>query len=137
MLKWTDMIHQFYDPFHKNVEDTLENSERASGERELGYDPESGKVSVEPVSKNNPDSLKAPDSPDSAPAGPTQAERSGENNGNISSINSAKASEPNYSMDAATRLTTTAPCPSFGRAMSAAQFGKSGSHFDAGAIGLK
>jgi hypothetical protein len=106
-------------------------------EESANYDPESGKVSVEPVSKNNPDSLKAPDSPDSAPAGPTQAERSGENNGNISSINSAKASEPNYSMDAATRLTTTAPCPSFGRAMSAAQFGKSGSHFDAGAIGLK
>ena len=106
-------------------------------EESANYDPESGKVSVEPVSKNNPDSLKAPDSPDSAPAGPTQAERSQENNGNISSVNSAKASEPNYSMEAATRLTTTAPCPSFGRAMSAAQFGKSGSHFDAGAIGLK
>jgi DNA topoisomerase-1 len=44
MLKWTDMIHQFYDPFHKNVEDTLENSERASGERELGFHPVSGKI---------------------------------------------------------------------------------------------
>lgn len=37
------MISQFYAPFHKEVEETTETSERASGERELGIDPASGK----------------------------------------------------------------------------------------------
>ena len=37
------MIDSFYHPFHKNVEDTLENSERITGEKELGVDPTSGK----------------------------------------------------------------------------------------------
>ena len=37
------MIDSFYHPFHKNVEDTIENSERITGERELGVDPKSGK----------------------------------------------------------------------------------------------
>jgi DNA topoisomerase-1 len=35
-LKWNDMIHKFYKPFHDTIEDTLENSERMSGQRELG-----------------------------------------------------------------------------------------------------
>lgn len=54
MLKWTDMIHQFYDPFHKNVEDTLENSERASGERELGFHPVSGKRIIVRIGRFGP-----------------------------------------------------------------------------------
>ncbi len=36
---WQKMIDSFYKPFHKNVEDTTENSERATGERALGVDP--------------------------------------------------------------------------------------------------
>ena len=44
LMEWTAMIKKFYSPFHENVEDTLENSERASGERILGEHPESGKV---------------------------------------------------------------------------------------------
>lgn len=40
---WNKMIEDFYRPFHKNVENTIENSERASGERLLGIDPVSGK----------------------------------------------------------------------------------------------
>jgi len=40
---WNEMISVFYGPFHKNVEDTLENSERASGMTLLGVDPKSGK----------------------------------------------------------------------------------------------
>ena len=40
---WTDMIRSFYDPFHQNVTHTLETSERATGERELGVDPKTGK----------------------------------------------------------------------------------------------
>ena len=43
-LKWNKMIEKFYRPFHRNVEDTLENSDRASGERELGKDPQTGKT---------------------------------------------------------------------------------------------
>jgi DNA topoisomerase-1 len=39
---WNEMISVFYGPFHKNVEDTLENSERASGMTLLGVDPKSG-----------------------------------------------------------------------------------------------
>jgi len=42
-LKWNEMIKQFYSGFHENVEDTLENSERATGARELGKDPKSGR----------------------------------------------------------------------------------------------
>src|SRR5690606_37632950 len=43
LMVWTDMIRKFYDPFHTNVEDTLENSEKATGQRLLGEDPETGK----------------------------------------------------------------------------------------------
>ena len=43
LVKWTKMISEFYGPFHIKVEDTIENSERASGERLLGVDPKSGK----------------------------------------------------------------------------------------------
>lgn len=40
---WTKMVGEFYKPFHENVSHTLENAERAKGERELGVDKESGK----------------------------------------------------------------------------------------------
>lgn len=42
-IKWQKMLGDFYKPFNKNVEATLENAERATGERELGIDPKSGK----------------------------------------------------------------------------------------------
>ncbi len=42
-ISWTKMLAEFYTPFHKNVVDTSENSERASGERLLGVDPVTGK----------------------------------------------------------------------------------------------
>ena len=41
--EWKKMISSFYTPFHENVEDTLENSARITGERLLGIDPKSGK----------------------------------------------------------------------------------------------
>ncbi|WP_442795059.1 type I DNA topoisomerase [Pelobium manganitolerans] len=40
---WTAMLKNFYQPFHLEVEDTLQNAERASGERLLGVDPKTGK----------------------------------------------------------------------------------------------
>ncbi|MEO6902722.1 MAG: type I DNA topoisomerase [Bacteroidia bacterium] len=42
-IEWTKMLSDFYKPFHKNVENTSEHSERASGERLLGLDTVSGK----------------------------------------------------------------------------------------------
>ena len=43
LVDWTKMIDDFYLPFHKSVETTIETSSRASGERILGEDPETGK----------------------------------------------------------------------------------------------
>lgn len=41
--KWSKMIDQFYSDFHPHLKEVEETSERASGERLLGTDPESGK----------------------------------------------------------------------------------------------
>lgn len=54
MIQWTDMISKFYNPFHKNVEDTLEHSERATGERELGFHPVSGKKIIARIGRFGP-----------------------------------------------------------------------------------
>jgi DNA topoisomerase-1 len=43
LKEWTAMLKNFYQPFHSEVEDTLQNAERASGEKLLGIDPASGK----------------------------------------------------------------------------------------------
>ncbi|MBN1769246.1 MAG: type I DNA topoisomerase [Prolixibacteraceae bacterium] len=46
-VKWENMLKDFYKPFHQQVEETLEISEKANGERILGTDPQTGKpVSV-------------------------------------------------------------------------------------------
>ncbi|HMK26597.1 MAG TPA: type I DNA topoisomerase [Chitinophagaceae bacterium] len=45
-MKWNKMIDDFYIPFKKDVDNTIENAERVKGERELGVDPESGKPVV-------------------------------------------------------------------------------------------
>lgn len=54
MMDWTKMLKEFYDPFHLNVEETLENSERATGERELGIDPKSGRKIIARIGKFGP-----------------------------------------------------------------------------------
>ncbi|HXH18896.1 MAG TPA: type I DNA topoisomerase [Chitinophagales bacterium] len=53
-MKWAEMIDDFYKPFHKDVEQTINTAERASGERELGTDPESGKVVLVRIGKYGP-----------------------------------------------------------------------------------
>ena len=53
-MKWTDMLEEFYTPFHKTVEKTTENSERASGERALGKDPKSGKPVIVRIGRFGP-----------------------------------------------------------------------------------
>jgi DNA topoisomerase I len=51
---WSEMIDGFYKPFHGLVEKTLETSERASGERELGVDPQSGKRVIVRIGRFGP-----------------------------------------------------------------------------------
>ncbi|MCC6460607.1 MAG: type I DNA topoisomerase [Saprospiraceae bacterium] len=43
-LVWSNMIDSFYKPFHQDVEKTLAEADRASGERILGKDPETGRT---------------------------------------------------------------------------------------------
>ena len=43
LKNWTEMLRSFYNPFHTEVEATLQNANRASGERDLGVHPETGK----------------------------------------------------------------------------------------------
>ena len=43
LTEWTDMLHSFYTPFHKEVESTIQTADKATGERELGIHPVSGK----------------------------------------------------------------------------------------------
>ncbi|MBE7443592.1 MAG: type I DNA topoisomerase [Flavobacteriales bacterium] len=51
LKKWNKMIEEFYTPFHKTIENTMENAERASGERVLGLDPESKKEVIARIGK--------------------------------------------------------------------------------------
>lgn len=53
-MKWTDMLKEFYKPFHKTVEKTIDVSERASGERSLGTDPETGKPVIVRIGRYGP-----------------------------------------------------------------------------------
>lgn len=41
--EWTDMIRKFYNPFHKEVQNTIDTADKATGERDLGVHPENGK----------------------------------------------------------------------------------------------
>lgn len=41
-IDWQQMIDRFYDHFHRKVTETLEQSEKTTGERFLGHDPVSG-----------------------------------------------------------------------------------------------
>ncbi len=53
-LQWNKMVGEFYKPFHDSVEHTLENAERAKGERELGTDSESGKPVIARMGRYGP-----------------------------------------------------------------------------------
>jgi DNA topoisomerase-1 len=41
--EWRKVIDKFYVPFHKNIKQTQQNSQRTSGERLVGVDPKTGK----------------------------------------------------------------------------------------------
>lgn len=54
LKEWTEMIRRFYDPFHDTVNETLEHSERASGERYLGVDPKSNEKVIVRIGRYGP-----------------------------------------------------------------------------------
>ena len=67
-LKYQQMLMQFYPEFHQKVEETIETSERVSGERILGIDPTTKKtVSVRMARFGPVAQLTNPDNPDEAP----------------------------------------------------------------------
>ena len=51
---WSSMIDGFYKPFHTTIEHTLENAERAKGERDLGIDEVSGKKVIARMGRYGP-----------------------------------------------------------------------------------
>jgi len=51
---WNKMIDTFYTPFHKQVEDTIENAGRAKGERVLGAEASTGKPVVARLGRFGP-----------------------------------------------------------------------------------
>lgn len=53
-MEWNKMLEEFYGPFHKTVEYTEKNSERATGERTLGVDPVSGKTVTARIGRYGP-----------------------------------------------------------------------------------
>ena len=53
-MKWNSMIDDFYTPFKKDVENTIEKAERISGERLLGTDPKTGKKVIARMGRYGP-----------------------------------------------------------------------------------
>jgi len=53
-MKWNSMLDDFYTPFKKDVEKTIETAERIKGERELGIDAQSGKKVVARMGRYGP-----------------------------------------------------------------------------------
>ncbi len=53
-MRWNKMLDDFYSPFKKDVEKTIETAERIKGERELGADPQSGKTVVARMGRYGP-----------------------------------------------------------------------------------
>lgn len=52
--KWNSMVDDFYKPFKKDIENTLETAERVKAERELGVEEESGKKIVARMGRYGP-----------------------------------------------------------------------------------
>jgi DNA topoisomerase I len=53
-MRWNEMIDDFYNPFKKDVENTIETAQRISGEREVGTDPQSGKPVIARMGRYGP-----------------------------------------------------------------------------------
>lgn len=67
-LDGTEMLETFYKPFHQNIEETLENSGKITGERFLGINPETGEHVSARMARFGPViQLTKPDDPDYKP----------------------------------------------------------------------
>jgi DNA topoisomerase I len=53
-MKWNNMIDDFYIPFKKDVDNTIEKAERISGERELGIEQATGKKVIVRMGRYGP-----------------------------------------------------------------------------------
>ncbi len=53
-MEWTDMLRDFYFPFHDKIERTIETAERANNERILGTDPDTGYTVLTRLTRNGP-----------------------------------------------------------------------------------
>ncbi|HLO81970.1 MAG TPA: type I DNA topoisomerase [Chitinophagaceae bacterium] len=53
-VKWNKMVDDFYTPFKKDVDNTMETAERISGERDLGMDPATGKKVIARMGRFGP-----------------------------------------------------------------------------------
>ncbi|MEJ7766763.1 MAG: type I DNA topoisomerase [Chitinophagaceae bacterium] len=53
-MKWSAMIDDFYHPFKKDIESTIENAERIKGERELGIEASTGKKIIARMGRYGP-----------------------------------------------------------------------------------
>ncbi|MCE3008747.1 MAG: type I DNA topoisomerase [Bacteroidetes bacterium] len=53
-VQWNEMIRRFYGPFHERVNVTKASANRATGERELGVDPQTGKPLLVRMGKYGP-----------------------------------------------------------------------------------
>lgn len=52
--EWQNIISAFYNKFHPNIEETLNNTERDSGERVLGNDPKTGNKVIVRIARFGP-----------------------------------------------------------------------------------
>jgi len=52
--KWEKVVDEFYKPFHKDVEHTMDKAEYVTGERELGTDPKSGRKVIARMGRYGP-----------------------------------------------------------------------------------
>jgi len=79
LKEWTDMIRKFYDPFHKDVESTIQTADKATGERELGVHPVSGKKILVRIGRYGPFVQVGENATDAEPEKPLYASlRSGQ-----------------------------------------------------------
>ncbi len=80
-IVWHQMIDDFYKPFKAVLDDTMENAERASGERILGTDPVSGRTVLVRMTRfgkpavqiGKPDELEEEEKPKYASLAPGQS----------------------------------------------------------------
>lgn len=53
-MPWNQMIDDFYNPFKKDVENTIETAQRMSGEREVGTDPQTKRPVIARMGRYGP-----------------------------------------------------------------------------------